>query len=275
MVDRPGIGATAAAAVVFSVVLISSIAIYAASQSRASLYSESDVEDYLYDNSLSLVGASAANILLETQYFLGGGTFNCASAQSVIGANIATLSDTQSLADLNESAFAQKAPELEAVDNLSSLAPFNGSLANILDIEIRISARGGNAPAGVTFSKAETHLVHLPFRLDAAVLECLDDVKVIAEAVSGFSMENCSSSAVASFMGPLRTRLASASSADGFEFGLQYALTNQASCSLSFEVSVEQANIQGLGGLFDVILKESGSASFAQPGDVLGPSSGP
>jgi hypothetical protein len=273
MVHRRGIGATAAAAVVFSVVLISAIAIRAASESRASLYSEADFEDYLSDGSLALTGASAANVLLAVQSFLSGSDLDCASAHSAVGAEIATLSDYQSTGYLNESASALMVPGLGIADNLSSLAPFNGSLAGVLDIEIRTSASGGSAPAGVSFQKVETHFVHLPFRLDAAAAECVRDVEAITSAVSSFAMENCTASAVASFMDPLGSELSSASAAEGFDFGLQYTLMSGTQCTISFQVSITQTDIQGLNGPFSVALQDSAVATFPEQGDVGGASS--
>jgi len=266
MVKRRGIGATTASAVVFSIVLISNFAIYASSQNRGSLYSQADLEEYLATDSVAFAGASGANVLFALQSFLAGQTFDCSSAPSVVAAEIGVLSDNQSGRYLAEAASAREAPEYAVTDNLSSLAPFNGSLPTVLDVSLRVLESGGSAPAGVWLAKTETHLIHLPVRLDEAVADCLDAAVSLLGAVSSFQMANCTVPAVASFMGSESSQLEGKPTADGFEFSLRYAILDATSCSVGFQISIEQANIQGIDGPFRVLLEDNGSASFARPG---------
>jgi len=78
-------------------------------------------------------------------------------------------------------------------------------------------------------------------------------------------MSNCTSASVASFMAAEGSQLDGKMSADGFEFGLNYALLDPTSCSVGFQVSIEQSNIQGISGPFSVLMEENGSATFAKP----------
>ena len=265
MVNRAGIAATSASAIVFSILLLSNFAIYVASENRATLYSQADFENYLGSYAVSFAGASGANVLTGVQSFLSSQTFNCTSAPSVIAGEMGAMKDSQSTSYINETASAQEAPESAAPDNLSSLAPFNGSLPGVLDVSLDVTEKGGSSPTGVWFSKTETHYLHLPVRLDAAVAECVEAVEDVVDAVSTDPLSNCTSSQVASFIGPLASELSSAASADGFLFHLVYAVTSGTSCSVGFQVSIEQANIQGIGGSFEVQLEENGTATFAGP----------
>jgi len=266
VVRRPGIAATSASAVVFSIVLLSNFGIYVSSQDRAALYSQSDLEDYVADYSIAFAGASGANVLIALQGFLAGQTFDCASAPSVIAAEIGGLSDAQSADHITETAVAGPGTGLAVSDNLSSLAPFNGSLAGVLDLSLRVSATGGSPTSGVVFEKSETHTLHLPFRLGEAVADCIGAAQALVNGVSGFQMANCTSAAVASFMSSEASLLEGGPAAAGFEFRLAYTILNSASCSVGFQISIEQLDIQGIGGEFSVLMEENGTASFATPG---------
>jgi len=43
------------------------------------------------------------------------------------------------------------------------------------------------------------------------------------------------------------------------------AILDSASCSIGFQILIEQPNIQGIGGPFSVLLEENGTTSFAKP----------
>jgi hypothetical protein len=249
--------------VVFSIILISGLGMYESSLSRANLYSQADFESYLEDNRIALVSTSATNILLWLQSFLEGSVLECASASSSVGAAVGGLSDSQTVMYLSESSQAQVAVESSRPDNLSALFPFNGSVPASLDLSVRSAAMGGGPSAGVWLAKTEVHLLHLSFRLEAAVADCLEAVRAIEGAASGFAMENCTATNVASFMDAASAKPALVSAADGFKFGLAYAIAGTTPCSVRFQVSIEQVDISGPGGPFNVRMQENGTAEFA------------
>lgn len=264
MVKRRGIGATSASAVIFSVLLISNLALYVASQNREAMYRQSDAEDSLGDGEAAMAGASGADMLAHAQAFLGSETFDCPTAPVAVAAEVGALSDLQRVGNLTVSTSAEMAPGVQAGDNLSMLAPFNGSVSGDLDIALRVVATGEDRAAGVTLGKTETHLVHLPARLQAEYRDCTGAVVSLIDILSAALPYNCTATPVGPLVESASRASASAVAGDGFLFGLSYALTETIPCTVVFVVSVEQQDIQGPAGGFSVRMQEEGRASSGQ-----------
>ena len=264
MVVRVGIGATAAAAVIFTILLISNALVYAASQDREHLYAVSNAEDSLGDTAAALMGAGGMNILVEAQSALAARTLDCQAARETGAAAIGSLSDSQHSGGVNLVSTARLAPEGSASDNLSSLTPFNGSVVGDLDISISMVATGSALSGEVSLAKSEVHLAHLPVELDRLSADCLRALEGIAYTLSTEAPANCTSGAVDPLVIEASRSAAAAVAADGFGFGLAYAVIPGGDCGVSLQVKVQQAGVQGPSGPFTVRLEEEGFAFFGQ-----------
>ena len=264
MVARLGVGASAASAVIFSVLLVSSLVVFAASQNRAKLYLQSDAADSLSDRAAALMGAGGTNVLLEAQTLLGSGILGCPTAQEALDAALGRLSDTQRTDGLTVSVSVGPAGDAAAGDNLSLLAPFNGSLPGDVDVRLKMVASGRDSAAGVTLSKTELHLAHLPVRLGSLAGDCVSAFEAISRAISASPAPNCTAGAVAPLMDEASRGPASVAAKDGFGFGLACSVMAGATCTVEFQVSVLQSGVQGPGGPFAVRVQEGGSATFGQ-----------
>ncbi|MDG7007330.1 MAG: hypothetical protein JRN06_03680 [Nitrososphaerota archaeon] len=265
MVVRVGIGATAAAAVIFTILLVSNALVFAASQDREHLYSVSNAEDSLGGTAAALMGAGGMNILLDAQSALAGRTLDCQAARAEAAAAIGNLSDFQHSGGVTVVSTARLAPEVPAGDNLSLLAPFNGSVAGELDISISMVATGRSPSGEVSLGKSEAHLVHIPIELDRLSADCLRALEGMAHTLSTEVPANCTSGAVDPFVQEASSSAGAAVSADGFGFGLEYTMVPGKDCGVGLLVWIRQAGIEGPGGPFTVQVEEEGLAFFGQP----------
>jgi hypothetical protein len=265
MVVRLGIGATAAASIIFSILLVSNFLVFAASQDRQNLYSVSDAEDSLGDVAVALMGAGGTNILLETQAAIGSRPLDCETALAATASMVGDLSDSQQSGGVSVSSTARLAPDDSAGDNLSMLAPFDGSVSGELDLSVSMVAAGSALAGDVSISKAEVHLVHLPVELGRLAVDCTGALVGIVRTLSAEAPANCTSTEVDPLVLGASRSAASHVAADGFEFGLSYTIISSAECSVSLQVGVQQTGIVGPGGAFTVQLEAEGLASFAQP----------
>ncbi len=261
MVRRLGIGASAASALIFSVLLVSNLAVFVASQNRAEFYSKSDASDLLADQATAMTGAAATNLLLEVQSIVSAVPLGCSNATGVVATSVEKLADVQRSSALVVNASIQESPGASGV-GLPTLTPFNGSMEGGLNLSINVSARSEASLSGVSFSRDATYPAHLPVRLDSAKRDCLGAVAAISAAVSASQVSNCTSQTVSPVMESVSASQATAFRADGFGFGLDYSVASQHPCTVSFRVSLEQQDIPGPGGAFSLLLEGEGSTSF-------------
>jgi hypothetical protein len=248
--------------VIFSVILVSNFAIYAASQDRAVLNSQADEENLLNSEETILTGAAATNILFEAQSILAAGPINCSDAQRSISSQLAELVDTQSSGPLVVSAASSEVPGVVHIDNLSMASPFNGSVLGSITISLTVSSRTIGQLDGVSLDRTVNHLVHLPVRWGSLVGDCHGALASIAEAVSSSTVSNCTSSVVDPLLAAAGAGPGSTASADGFAFGLTHYIVARSPCEVGFSVTLGQAGIDGPGGPFSVVLEGSGAATF-------------
>ena len=253
-----------AAAVIFSIILTSNFAVFFASQDRARLYSQANVGDAMADESLVLEGAAGTNLLERVQTFVDSHILACSQAAGVISSAIGQLKDSETAMHVTVNALASMAPPAAVGDNLTMLAPFNGSSSDALDVVFRAYLSGSTGSADVSFGKNETHLMHLPARIGAAVADCLGAANGVETGVSSTPAPNCTSSEIRPLLATFVSVPAALASSDGFIFDFDFNVTSSNPCTVSYLVSVEQGNIPGPGGEFRVRMQEVGLASFAE-----------
>ena len=265
MVARLGVGATTASAVIFSVLLVSNLLVFAASQDRERLYSQSNAADSLGDQAAVLMAAGGVNVLLEAQTLFGAGVLGCPGALSAAGWIVGQLSDHQRSGGLALDVSAGVAEGGLVNDNLSMLAPFNGSVPGDVDISLAMAASGADNITGATLSRTEFHVVHLPVRLQSLAADCVSAFARVSDAVSNTPAPNCTVGAITPVMEALSRGPASSAAADGFGFSLGFSVTSGAVCTVGLQVSLQQPEVQGPGGPFTVRVQEGGLVAFGQP----------
>ena len=264
MVVRLGIGASAATAIVFSVLLFSSFLVFTSSQNRYHLYSIADEDDSLGDSAVTLMGAGGANILVGAQEALAAHSLDCQAARMEAASAIDSLSDYQGAGGVTVRSTAGLAPDSPAGDNLSMLAPFDGSVPGGLDILVSMSVTGTSPSGGASIDRTEVHLLHLPVELQRLSADCLGALDAAVAALSTETPANCTEGGADPLLQEAFQKGAALAATDGFEFGFSYALIPGAECGVSLQILVQQRSIDGPGGPFTVQLEVEGLASFGQ-----------
>jgi len=264
MAKRAGIGATVAAAVIFSIVLASSFAVYRAAQDDARLHSTSNAADELADESAAFEGAGGANILLKEQAFLESSLFGCGSASGAVSAEISSLTDIETNANLTVVTSASLTLRGPAADNLSMLAPFGGYFQGFLDTTLHEEARGSEGALGVSYLRNETHYSNLPVRIGDMAGDCEQALSDIKGAVSSTALTNCTASTAfppidAAAGGPKARAIGS-----GFNLAVDHTIVGMAPCSVKVTVTVSQPDVMGPAGAFRVELQDDVLVDFEQ-----------
>ena len=262
MAKRAGIGATVAAAVIFSIVLASNFAVYYAAQEDARLHSTSNAADALADESAAFEGAGGADILLKEQVFLESSILGCSTAGAVVSAEISSLTDIQTSANLTVVTVATPSLRGPTADNLSMIAPFGGYVTGFLDTTLHEEARGSESVLGVSYVRNETHYANLPVRIWDMAEDCNQAVSDIKRAVSSTVPPNCTTSIVSSLIAAASVGPSTKAMASGFRFAVDSTIGDVAPCSVKVTVTVSQANAIGPAGDFSVELQQEAFVDF-------------
>lgn len=262
MVKRTGIGASAVTAIIFSVLLVSNFTVFMAAQDRQRLYIQADAENSLSSDALVLGGVGAMNLLGTAQDYLATTGFNCATAVQSSMNMLASLYDVERTGRLTVVTSASLAPGVDENDNMSMLKPFDGSQSGYVDISLRISSSGSYTSPGVSLERTESHLVHLPVRLEALASICSMGVRTLEASLEGSRPSNCTTSAVAPILSRASAGPAGMASSAGFAFGVSYAMDDSVGCSVHFNLDISQNGIEGPHGSFSVRMQEGGFADL-------------
>jgi hypothetical protein len=249
--------------VIFSVILMSNLFLFASSQNRTVFYSQSDASSLLADEAGVLTGAAATNILMEAQSVLSAGPLDCSTAAEQVANKLGSLNDTQRSGPLTVWVSALQVPGKDALDNLSMVRPFDGSLSDELSMSLHASAVSDRPIGGVMIDRIVSHLVHLPVRWASELRDCVDVVSSISASVSASKVSNCTANIVGPLMEAAGAGPSSLALADGFDLGYSYSISSQTPCTVSFGVRLEQTDIVGPSGTFSVLLAWKGVAAFA------------
>ncbi len=264
MVKRSGIGASAATAVIFSVLLISNLTVFIAAQGRQRLYIEAGAEDSLSNDAHVLVAVGVLGVLGKAQDFLGRSTFNCATAIENSANQLASLTDIERKDRLTVTTSASWAPSESLYDNMSMLQPFDGSVAGDIDILMKTRASGAYLSSEVTLDRTESHLVHLPVRLEAAVFACLSGVEILKSSLENSRPSNCTDSVIGPILHKASAVPSALAASEGFGFGIRYAIIHSWGCFVYFDVNISQEGIEGPNGSFSVMIQEADFAYLRQ-----------
>jgi len=111
----------------------------------------------------------------------------------------------------------------------------------------------------VTYSKTETHHVHLPVNLAGSVSFCLGSAVEVANNLRSLGASVCNTTIVAEAMDLLRTDLTAQAAGQGFIFSLSYWTSGLQNCVVDFSIEVTQPNVVGPLGPFNWVLEVSQS----------------
>lgn len=264
MVRRRGVGATVAAAIIFSVILVSNLTLVAAAQGRAELYGAADAETSMRLVGSMLSGVGATDALLSVQKFLAAGPLDCQEAGTALAGAVAGITERKAAGGVRVLVAAYVVSAGRSSDNLTSISPFEGGAPGDLDVALRIAVAGG-PQSGVTYRRVETHLAHLPARFRTESSDCRGAAAAFVGAVSLDAPRNCTIQAVAPLMARAAEGPVAKARGDGFAFSYNWSLDPSRGCVIRFHVSLTQHGVQGPAGDFDLAMEETGSATFARP----------
>ena len=264
MAKRCGIGASAATAVIFSVLLISNFTVFMAAQDRQKLIIQAGAEDSLAKNAHVLAAVGALDILGRAQDFLKTSSFTCDNAIASTTDLLASLDVIEQKDRLTVVTSASSAPSVSAFDNMSALKPFDGSIAGDVDISLNVRASGADPSSGVTVERAEVHQVHLPVRLEAASSECLSGAEFLKYSLENSKPSNCTDSEIRPILSKLSGVLSATAASAGFGFGLRYAIVHSWGCFVYFDLFITQGGIDGPHGSFSVEMRLADFAYLKQ-----------
>jgi len=262
MGKRTAVGATVASAVIFSVLLASSLSVYCATQEGHRLHLVSNAADAIADAALAIEGAGATNALLKEQALLGSQVLDCGSASATLSEEISGLGETQTSSNLTVVATASLASQGPASDNLTMLAPFGGYVEGAVNTALYEQMRGATAQLGVYFAKNESHYVHLPVRMVDMASDCSLALSEAEEAISTTVAPECTPSAVSSIIDEAVGESSSEASSSGLRLAVYSHLNGTAPCSVDVTVEVSQPSVAGPGGNFSVELRGEETAVF-------------
>jgi hypothetical protein len=262
MAERAGIGATLAAAVIFSILLASNFSVYYASQENVRLHATFNAEDALSDNGIAMAGAGGTNILLREQAFLESTTLDCSNASASVSSDISGLRDVQESANLTVMTTAGVSLGGPVKDNLTMLAPFGGYAPDFLNTVLHDEIRGGVNSLGVAYAKNETHYSHLPVSMTRMTGICDQATTEIGDVATTITPPNCTASFISSVLEAAVKGPASNARASGLYLSLGFAFLSTTPCSVYVRVSVGQAGIPGPAGEFSVQLQEGEPVEF-------------
>jgi hypothetical protein len=264
MVKRSGIGASAATAVIFSALLISNLTVFMAAQGRQRLYIQAGAEDSLSNNAHVLAAVGALGVLGRAQDFLGRSTLNCATAIEYTASQLASLTDIERKDRLTVMTSASWAPSLSVYDNMSMVKPFDGSVAGNIDILLKTRASGAYLSSEVTLDRTESHLVHLPVRLEAAASACVSGVEILRSSLENSRPSNCTDLAISPILYKASVIPSALAASAGFVFGMRYAIIYSWGCFVYFDVYIIQEGIEGPNGSFSVRMQQADFAYLRQ-----------
>lgn len=256
MADRRAVGASLAASVIFSSILISNFVLVSAERQKFELTSIASEERGFYDQAVVVKAAAIVGLLDKMQEALSSRTFQCANATIAISLLASSEKSDVGWQGVSASAQLSAGPQQTISDDVLALAPFNGSVTGLANFEVRLSVVGKSPDSSVALGANESHLVNLPIRLPALVSTCLQSVGLVLSSLEGVGGQLCNATVVENTINPVASALESEAASSGFLLTISYALVPGPACAVSFTVFVLQDSIPGPDGPFSFSASE-------------------
>jgi len=241
---------------IFSALILTNLTLFAAASQRERLSLTVNSESLLSDTATVLGGTKGLVLLERLQSFLSAGPLQCSSAALDLNNFTSSLSDTGDQNGTSVRASLTPGDQLYDPDNFSILNPFNGSYPGAVNVELTIRWSGMSPLKDASYSKVETHNLHLPVHLDRMIALCDGSVALVRSLIRGETFPSCETSAIGQPLEALGSELQSQASANGLVFSLVYGVDSSQGCSVSFSCVVGQLGAMGPDGAFNVRLEQ-------------------
>ncbi|HMD79357.1 MAG TPA: hypothetical protein VKF39_05165 [Nitrososphaerales archaeon] len=254
MVRRRAIGATVAAILVFSTLMLTNLTLLTGAAQRERLSLTADSESLLTDTAVVIGGTAGLGLLDDLQSYISSRSFQCPSAVQDIDNYTATLTATRSQDGVTVDELLSPGGGQTEPDNFTILKPFNGSSPGEIDLALQVRWSGMSALKDVSYSKTESHHLHLPVMLSQMVAFCESSVEEVGSLLKGQVFAYCDSSKIGPPLAVLDSILQGQASARGLSYYLDYNVDNSDGCRVAFACVVEQLDAVGPAGAFSVRL---------------------
>lgn len=259
MVGRTGVAATLSAAVVFTVLVLSNIALQSAALNSSQYASTADSEKRILADAHVLEGTVAYSLMYGAQIALASNAMAC-SGTSAPPPWLQGLTASQSSAGVTVSGTVAEGGGLPTSD-LGLLRPFNGSAPGGLNFTLEISAVADDALSGVEFSETSMAQANMPVRYSAGAQTCRYSSAEMAAALGGAKMVNCTTDALPANISALSDALVARAGSQGFGLRFAYSTYPAASCVVVLTTTVLQSDVKGPGGPFTARWSETVSVA--------------
>jgi hypothetical protein len=243
--------------------LVSSLGVEYSAEATARLSATAEAEHLLWDSAAVSIGNVAFHLLAVAQGTLSSRPWGCNDAVGEASRWLAGLEGSLREASLTVYETLSLAAPATYTDNLSIMAPFDGSPRGSLSFLLQVNASGSSNSSAVSFARHDEHLLSLPVHLAAAAAICLDSEGSISSTLNSSAVTNCTRDAILSSVEAASSEPQANAASAGMALDVAFAQVAKNSCSIDFTVLVSQHGIEGPGGPFTVTVESAGSATLA------------
>ncbi len=254
MVRRRAVGASVAAAFLFSVLLLSNAALLVSSQGQEQLAAEADEVSATYIRAQVAAATYGLQVLDRVQAALASGPMQCSSAVSSLGRDVAMAAGREVIDSTVVQGEASLAPTGAMTYDAPLLQPFNGSKAGDLGILMNLTYSGSDGMGEVRYSRSISEVLSLPVSLPAILSVCGSLASAVQPLLSN-SSSVCSERAALSELAPAESALSQEASAEGLGVSLSYE-GGASTCHPHFLGVVRQPGVSGPDGPFTVTVEQ-------------------
>lgn len=257
---RRGVGATIAAAILFSSLIASNFLLVAGDQQMSELAMVSSQERSLNSQALSAEEVGAISALDMVQASLASSHIGCASPSRGVSSAVSRHASAY-MGGVTVKVVATVGGGTKP-DNMTALAPFAGSVNGLLDVSEVVTASGSDPLGIVRYESRQTHSLHLAVEVGPLASGCEALLAEGTAALAGLNSSLCDPSAVSAALAPYAMPKDSQLGV-AFRFSLQHVtFISPRYCSVSLTAVATEAGVQGPLGPFTVTLEQTGQVSW-------------
>jgi len=257
MATKRAVGASLAAAAIFSSILLSNFVLVFGAQQNLLLVSRAAEERTLYDQAVVVESIALLDLLDGAQEILSSGHFTCTNAISSVFMALAAERKKIGWGGVDVSATLAPGSDTTLEERASSLKPFGGSMIGHTNLVALAELRGSSPDGVVRINATEPHLLHLPLRLRALVAVCLDAVSQVSTGLSRLGLGLCNATTVREVMNSVSEVVRESAATQGFSSTLTYGLSSLPPCSVRFTMATSQNSVVGPEGPFSFQVEET------------------
>ncbi len=257
MGSRAGVGATLAAAVLFSSLLVSNALVVSGSQQQLALTEQSNAESYLAAGASALAVSAGLSLLDSLESHLAATLLSCGNASSAVEAFLDGLSTVVGYDHVSARGSFAEGQNESLAGNMVSLAPYSGWQAGDLDINFSVVVRGGVPGLGVTYSSNQSHPVYLPVDLGRLEAFCSDSLEADESALLGSGGSLCNATEAGNVLTAQTAAEAALGQLMGLGLNATWTVSQPGQCQVKVTVEVFQSGTDGPAGPFTVSAEEA------------------